>query len=270
VVVRRTSVLLIGLFILLTTVTARAEGNIVWTMTTGPTGGFVSALALAPNAPGILYAGSNSGVYLTRDDGARWYLVAKGLPDDPTTTALAVTRDPSTVLAGTFSGIYRTRDAGANWTAADPRLANQTIHAFLGEPQNPNLIYAATATTVLRSENGGDTWTDVGADLKSVRVWTLAHADASVLYAATDAGIFVSRDRGAHWQSSSEGLPDGARPQSIVVTARGFLAGTTQGIYRSRDGKNWSAIGGSLTSGRAEALLKLPPIALQFLPSRLR
>jgi len=258
VVVRRTSVLLIGLFILLTTVTARAEGNIVWTMTTGPTGGFVSALALAPNAPGILYAGSNSGVYLTRDDGARWYLVAKGLPDDPTTTALAVTRDPSTVLAGTFSGIYRTRDAGANWTAADPRLANQTIHAFLGEPQNPNLIYAATATTVLRSENGGDTWTDVGADLKSVRVWTLAHADASVLYAATDAGIFVSRDRGAHWQSSSEGLPDGARPQSIVVTARGFLAGTTQGIYRSRDGKNWSAIGGSLSSASARPLVNEP------------
>jgi photosystem II stability/assembly factor-like uncharacterized protein len=259
VVLRRTSILLVCWLFLLTTAVAHADGNIVWTMTTGPTGGFVRAIALAPTAPGTVYAGSNSGVYVSRDDGARWYLVAKGLPDDPTITALAVTRDPNVVLAGTFSGIYRTRDAGANWTMADARLAKQSINAFLSDPQNPNLIYAATATTVLQSDNGGDTWTDIGADLKSARVWMLAFtADMTALYAATDAGIYVSRDRGARWQSSSEGLPESARPQSIVVAARGLLAGTAQGIYRSRDGKNWSAIGGSLSSASARPLVNDP------------
>ena len=257
--VRRTSLLLIFWLILLTTAVARADGNIVWTMTAGPTGGFVNALALAPSAPGMLYAGSNSGVYLTRDDGARWSLVAKGLPDDPNITALAVSRDPNVVLAGTLSGIYRTRDAGANWTTADPRLTNQIINAFLSDPQNSNLIYAATDATILRSDNGGDTWSDVGADLKSVRVWALAFtADGMTLYAATDAGIYASRDRGAHWQASSDGLPDGARPQSIIVTAHGFLAGTAQGTYRSRDGKSWSVIGGSLSSAFTRPMINEP------------
>ncbi|MEW5720174.1 MAG: hypothetical protein AB1817_16225, partial [Chloroflexota bacterium] len=256
---RRTSFLLFFWLTLLTTAVAHADGNIVWTMTAGPTGGFVNALALAPNTPGMLYAGSNSGVYLTRDDGAHWSLVAKGLPDDPNITALAITRDPAVVLAGTLSGIYRTRDAGANWTTVDPRLANQIINAFQSDPQNPNFIYAATASTVLRSDNGGDTWSDVSADLKSTRVWALAFtADATTLYAATDAGIYASRDHGARWQASSDGLPEGVRPQSIVATAHGFLAGTAQGIYRSRDGKSWSAIGGSLSSALARPIVNDP------------
>lgn len=255
--VRRTSILFTLWLILLTASLAHANGNIVWATTTGPTGGFVNALALTPKAPGVLYAGSNSGVYLTRDDGAHWQSVSKGLPDDPTITALAIMYDPQVVLAGTNSGIYRTRDGGANWTAVDPRLTNQIVYAFLSDPQNPNLLYAGTATTILRSDNGGDTWSDIGADLKSVRVWALA-TDATTLYAATDAGIFASRDRGAHWQASAEGLPENARPQSIVVTTRGLLAGTTQGIYRSRDGKSWSAIGGSLSGAFARPLVNDP------------
>lgn len=257
VAVRRTSILLTLWLILLTASAARANGNIVWTVTTGPTGGFVNALA--PNAPGVLYAGSNSGVFVTRDDGAHWQLVSNGLPDDPTVTALVSTRDANVVLAGTLNGIYRMRDGGANWTIADPRLTNQIVNTFLSDPQNPNLIYAGTATTVLQNDNGGDAWSDVGADLKSVRVWTFALTpDATTLYAPTDAGIYASRDRGAHWQLSSDGLPDGARPQSIVIAARGFLAGTAHGIYRSRDGKSWSPVGGGLSSAFARPLVNEP------------
>ncbi|MBM3128965.1 MAG: hypothetical protein FJ009_10150 [Chloroflexi bacterium] len=253
--VRRTSIFLAGWLILLIASSARAQGNIVWTPTAGPAGGFVNALALAPNAPGVMFAGADSGVYLTRDGGARWSFVSQGLPDDPKVNALVTLPDANVVLAGTNSGIYRTRDAGSTWTSVDPRLANQIIHALVSDPQNPNAIYAATAETVLRSDNAGETWNNAGADLKSARVWALAFApDAATLYAATDAGIYASRDRGARWQLNSEGLPEGVRPQSIVVTARGLLAGTAQGIYRSRDAKTWSPVGGDLSSAFARPL----------------
>ncbi len=244
----RRSALVIAFFaVLLSTSLALAQGTITWTTTGGPSGGLVNALAIAQNTPGTMYAGTNGGVYLTRDGGAHWQLVSQGLPDDPTITALAVSSDPNVVFAGTHRGVYRTRDAGANWTIADTRFADQFILSLLIDPQAPSAIYAGTATTVLRSDNGGDTWSEVSADLRSVRVWSLAlSAGSTTLYAATDTGIYSSRDRGARWQLSSDGLPEGAHPQSVAITARGLVAGTTQGLYRSQDGKSWRTVGSAV------------------------
>lgn len=256
---RRISLLLASWLFLWWVTTAYAQGNLVWTLTAGPTGGFVNTLALVPNTPGMIYAGSDSGVYLTRNDGVRWTSVSQGLPSTPTITALVVVRAPNVVLAGTHNGIYRTQDAGATWTNVDPRLSQQIVHALVTDPQVPQRVYAATANTVLRSENAGDTWTDVGADLKSTRVWALAFSrDATVLYAATDTGLYVSTDRGAQWRFLSDGLPSGVRLQSIVVTTRGLLVGTNQGLYQSRDGRAWSALGGNLADAFARPLVNDP------------
>ena len=169
--IRRLALVLAFFAVLLSAAEARAEGTITWTSTGGPPGGLVNALVIAASAPGTMYAGTNGGVYLTRDDGAHWQLASKGLPDDPTITALAVSADPNVVFAGTHTGIYRTRDAGANWTIADTRFADQFILSLLIDPKTPTTLYAGTATTVLRSDNSGDTWSEVSADLRAVRVW---------------------------------------------------------------------------------------------------
>lgn len=205
----------------------------------------VNALAVAPNTPGVMYAGTNGGVYFTRDDGAHWTLASKGLPDDQTITALAVSNDSKVVFAGTHKGVFRTRDGGASWTMADPRFGDQFILSLLIHPQIPATVYVGTATTILRSDNGGDTWSDVGEDLNLARIWAMA-AVSSTVFAAADTGIYSSVDRGDRWQSSSDGLPVGAHPQALAATAHGLLAGTSQGLFASPDGKSWSAVVGPL------------------------
>ncbi len=257
--IRRLALVLAFFAVLLSAAEARAEGTITWTSTGGPPGGLVNALVIAASAPGTMYAGTNGGVYLTRDDGAHWQLASKGLPDDPTITALAVSADPNVVFAGTHSGIYRTRDAGANWTIADARFADQFILSLLIDPKTPTTLYAGTATTVLRSDNGGDTWNEVSSDLRAVRVWSLVlSADSSTLYAASDTGIYASSDRGAHWQASSDNLPNDAHPQAIAVTAHALIAGTTQGLFRSTDSKTWNAVGGAPGNTLVRAVVSDP------------
>ena len=257
--IRRMALLIALIAILVGANSAQAGGNVTWTLTGGPTGGFVNALVSVPSAPGVLFAGTNGGVYITRDAGGHWQPVSSGLPDDRVISALAATGDASVVFAGTHSGVYRTRDSGAHWTLADPRLGDQLILSLLVDPQTSSIVYAGTTTTVFKSENGGDNWTDVGQDLRSVQVWSLAlTSDASALYAATDTGIYVSPDRGAHWTRSSEGLPEGARTLALAINSRGFFAGTTQGLYNSKDGGSWSAASGVVSGMLVRPLLADP------------
>ena len=250
---RRTTFWFALLIVFVSATQVRAEGGITWSTTSGPTGGQINALALAP---GALYAGANNGVFISRDEGAHWQSIARGLPETLTVNTLAIVGDASQVLAGTREGIYRTRDGGTTWTLANPNLADQFILSLLVDPQSPNFIYAGTTATILKSENNGETWSETGKELPSARVWGLAAApDGSAIFAATETSVYISRDRGARWQTSADGLPNGARPQSIVATARGYVLGTTQGVYRSRDGKTWSAVGGALANGLARPLI---------------
>ncbi|HEX9077340.1 MAG TPA: hypothetical protein VF932_16245, partial [Anaerolineae bacterium] len=247
--IRRIALLASFLGILLVGRIAEAGGNVTWSSTGGPTGGFVNALVSAPSAPGVLFAGTNGGVYLTRDAGTHWQLVSNGLPDDRAVTALATSPNASLAFAGTRAGAFRTRDQGAHWALADARLADQLILSLLVDPRNPSLVYVGTASTVFRSDNSGDTWTEIGQELRSVQIWSLAlTADSTALYAATDTGIYFSRDRGARWSRSADGLPEGTRVQALAITERAFFAGTSRGLFRSKDGSAWSASGGMMSS----------------------
>ncbi|MGE5262485.1 MAG: AAA family ATPase [Acidobacteriota bacterium] len=254
--IRRIALLASFLALLFVTGRAQAGGNVTWNSTGGPTGGFVNALVSAPSSPGVLFAGTNGGVYFTRDSGAHWQLVSNGLPDDRAVTALATSPDAALAFAGTHAGAFRTRDQGAHWTLADARLADQLILSLLIDPRNPLVVYVGTASTVFRSDNGGDAWTEIGQELRSVQIWSLAlTADSSALYAATDTGIYFSRDRGARWSRSANGLPEGTRVQALAINERGYFAGTSHGLFRSKDGSTWSAAAGVVSNNLVRPII---------------
>ena len=75
-----------------------------------------------------------------------------------------------------------------------------------------------------------------------------ASADGATVYTGTHAGVFLSRDRGAHWEASSVGLPMAPVRALAVDPARAetVFAGTDAGLFRSEDaGQRWQSVGGS-------------------------
>src|SRR5215831_476858 len=84
-------------------------GNNVWT-SSGPEGGFVFALAIAPSPSTTLYAGTAGGVFKSTNGGSSWNAVNAGLVFSlPNTAVFALALDPTTpttLYAGTSnSGI---------------------------------------------------------------------------------------------------------------------------------------------------------------------
>ncbi len=158
--IRRMALFLALITIALTAISVQAGTNITWTAIGGPTGGLVTALVSAGDASDPLLAGTNGGVYLSRDAGAHWQSSSTGLLDDLAITALAVSHDAALTFAGIRSRIYRTRGSlsthDAQWMLADPHLATQYVLSLLIDSQNSSLIYAGTETSLFKSENGGE------------------------------------------------------------------------------------------------------------------
>jgi photosystem II stability/assembly factor-like uncharacterized protein len=151
--------------------------------------------------PGVIWAGSNDGlVHVTQDGGKTWKnITPKGLP-------------PGGRVQNIEPGV---RSAGTAYVA---------IHRYLLGDFAPYLY---------RTDDYGQSWTKltdgrngIAAD-EPTRVVREDPERPGLLYAGTEFGIYISFDRGGHWQSFQNDLP--AVPVTDLRLAHGDLVLSTQG-----------------------------------------
>src|SRR5436190_16428750 len=132
----------------------------------GPSGGIVSALAIDPASPNVVFAGSLSGVFKSTNGGASWVLSNSGLP--LTADVRALTIDPTshtTIYLGTLiNGAFKSTDGGATWTAINSGLNHPFIVSVIAvDPTTPATVWAGTDDGVFKSVDGGSSWNLSGA-----------------------------------------------------------------------------------------------------------
>ena len=143
---------------------ATAEGR--WTAL-GPEGG--NAVALAASPDGVLWAGTSRG-----------------------------------------SGLFRSMDGGASWRRAGGALDRLSVLAVAVDPSRPQIVYTGTGGEgIFRSTDGGGTWAPSNQGLPSfgghysvVKALVIDPRAPRRVFAATQAGLYLSRDRGASWELS--------------------------------------------------------------------
>jgi photosystem II stability/assembly factor-like uncharacterized protein len=146
----------------------------------------ISALAVSPLTPGLMWAGSADGlVHVTTDAGAHWTLAT---PPELPQWAQIGTIEPSHVSAGTaylsasryqwddfHPYIYKTTDYGAHWSAMTNGLPDdQYVFAVRQDPRNPRVLFAGTRSTIYVSLNGGGNWQPLTLNLPWVQVRDIA------------------------------------------------------------------------------------------------
>ena len=150
-----------------------SAGFNAWT-SIGPEGGWIYALAVDPNTPTTLYAGTyGGGMFKSTDGGATWSPVNNGLTNKSVwALAIASTTPASTTYAGTYGGVFKSTNGGASWSAVNSGLTNTAVFALAIDPTDSNTLYAGTyGGGVFKSINGGTTWSvaNTGLTNKSVR-----------------------------------------------------------------------------------------------------
>jgi hypothetical protein len=179
--------------------------SVAWTQARAAGSSYVSAIAVAPGNPNVVWIGQN--------DGQVWK-TADALSAVPTWTAVDdnAARNP-------VPNRYVTRIVLANATGA-------TAFVCLGGFSGDN---------VLRTINGGSSFTDVtgsgASGLPSVPVRGFAvHPDSAVRwFAGTEMGMYQTRDGGLTWYPMLGGPPAVAVDEAIIVPGSRRLLAATHG-----------------------------------------
>jgi hypothetical protein len=213
--------------------------------------GMVTAIAVSPNNPNIIYIGTTAGgVWRSQDNGANWtplfdrqLAIGIGEPGgvaiDPNNTLVIYAGTSQRNLLGdanpTFfnapnpaQGLFKSQDGGSSWIQlgsgfpasnignALTTFANNDINVVLVDPANSNTVYCAASNGVWISQDGGQNWTlgvNSGGDVRSLLLDPTSPANARILYA----GIVSVESRGAAGRGVFTSTDGGATWTSILT-----------------------------------------------------
>jgi photosystem II stability/assembly factor-like uncharacterized protein len=221
------------------------------------------------------FADYKGGVCISRDGGKTWSGSNKGMSE---TAATHILLDPSSpakarvlYVTGYGTGVHKSMDGGITWALKNRGIEGENPQAWRMARDSHGVLYLIVARrnghTVMvdgalyRSGDGAETWTRVtlpkgvngpnGIAIDPARPNRLYLANWG-RYAnnpggvATDGGVYVSDDGGAHWSYAFSGdqhiFDITIDPANTAVV---YAAGHECAVWRSADhGENWSRIPG--------------------------
>jgi len=117
----------------------------------------VFSLAVHPEKPDTLYAGTQAGLLVTYNGGFTWKPIKERSPEKPLFSLLIATENPKVIFGGTQGGILKTSDEGLTWSLVGGVQGD--VIALARHPVDPRKFYGVTAKgNILKSEDGGNTW----------------------------------------------------------------------------------------------------------------
>lgn len=179
-------------------------------------------------------------------------------------------------IAFSGGGVWKSTDGGANWAPKTETLGSLSVGTIEMDPANSSTLYLGlgdpfdgTGIGLVKSTDGGDSWSDPVylGDSSVIPDIEVAHSNAQVVLAATNAGLYRSTNGGASFGKVSIATGGSGDPyvwtiawgggDVYVLTLEAAPENTGTGtstdgqVWRSTDnGANWTkATGISDTNG---------------------
>ena len=256
---------------------------------------FVS-VAIDPQNPDIIYAGTQHLPWKTTDGGAHWHNLKEGILDDSDVFSIIIDpRKPSRVYASACSGIYLSEN-GAELFHRVQGLPHSAIRTRVlkQDPQRPSIVYAGTTGGLWKTVDGGARWSLVSAPDVIVNDVLIDPRNPQRVLLATDLrGVLVSNDGFAHYTASNRGFTH--RVVGAVIADRKDPGRLYVGVMNDKEhggffisddaGKSWrqsnrglnerdilslqQTDGGTLFAGTNHGIFSLASLSASWLPAKM-
>ena len=223
-------------------------------------------IAIHPQNPKIVFAGTQRGVYRSKDQGDNWERM--NLTEGRVVWSIKFhPNDPNVMFLGTEgSEVFKSEDAGENWTyqstISNPDSVQMAFATrILGlaiESSNPNHMFAALEVGgAARSSDAGKSWQLTNnnfagdVDLMDLHGVAVGSADSSSVFISNRVGVWRTRDRGDNWEylqferfsgiKYSRGIQASPNDPNTLYACVGMDFGSAEGgVLRTTDqGDTW-------------------------------
>ena len=236
-------------------------------------GGDVRSLAIHPDDPDRVFAGTSAGqLYESRDGGRSWSDAGSPLPF-PGWLVSALRFDPNTKerlwvsLQGVWGGghVAFSDDLGKTWVSRAAGLPEEPVYTLALVPGREGRLYAGTLSGVWATEDGGESWRRLTGELPQAQKVTSLFVDprqTDTVIAGTWRQAYRSDDGGRTWAGVFEGMvldsevfsltPIPERPGEVWATTCGW-------VYRTLDrGGKWERFKEGFEERRTPSFAALP------------
>ncbi|HTY09529.1 MAG TPA: T9SS type A sorting domain-containing protein [Bacteroidota bacterium] len=189
-----------------------------------------------------LFAGTDSGVFLSTDNGTSWTGVNNGLVSAPVYSFAVNGTTLFALLAG--AGVYRSTDNGSTWTAVNNGITDLFDNS-LGV-SGTNILAGGETGHIYLSTDNGDDWTAVTSGVVSSNISSFVQSGTNLFAASYGEGVILSTDNGTTWTPATTGLF--ASVNCLAVLGSNLFAATDSGVFLStNNGANWQPADSGLT-----------------------
>ncbi|MFH1052123.1 MAG: YCF48-related protein [bacterium] len=192
-----------------------------------------------------IYAGTNSGVFISRDSGNCNVWERKKPGKYLTSYVEEIVFLGNFLLAGTRDhGIYLSTDDGESWTQKKIDMSNNHITSMA--TSGNDIFTAVDGWGIFLSSDNGDNWIAKNNGLdKDIHVLNIF--DDSIIAANNSNGLYLSNDYGDYWTKLDTELLINSHINTIASYGRNVFVGGVNGIFLSTNGgNNWISISDGL------------------------
>jgi photosystem II stability/assembly factor-like uncharacterized protein len=252
------------------------DGGQVWEKFPSFSARRVTTVAIDPQLPATIYAGTmGDAVYKSPDGGQHWLPHNVGLKEHVSFVNQFVFHPALSekIYAATTVGAFYTKDAGREWEERMNGMKEVHIVTSIAiNPKDPTILYGGTTGGIYRSEDAAMSWKKINNGLipenelmasmaLGVNAIEIDRLNPDIVYAGTTKGLFRTVNKGEQWERIGQSLPD-LFVSSIVIHPADpsiLYIGGPGGVWKSANsGKTWEAVNQGLATLNIRALALAP------------